>query len=165
MLGKGVLYEAGESDEERPGAGTGDSIVAVTPRSGQAITFQDRMTYACLEAEVARMAGWLTAVGIGRGERVALYARNHPESFVTLLAVSRIGALMVPLNWRLSEALIVQKFRASADPPWPRIRRYGDCRRGICQEIGDSLDAARAGHVMADEASGDDIWSSTPLDP
>ena len=53
---------------------------------------------------VAAMAGWLDEAGIAPGDRIAVYARNHPESFITLLAASRIGAIMMPLNWRLSEA-------------------------------------------------------------
>jgi len=144
-----------------------DSIVAAHAAQRPhrpAIAFQDtELTYAGLEAEVARMAGWLTAVGVGRGDRVALYARNHPESFVTLLAASRIGALMVPLNWRLSEAELAWQIADSA----PALILHGpefaamatglaaaaDCR---CQEIGGSLDAARAGHAMAETgASGD----------
>ena len=48
-----------------------DSIVAAhaAQRADRlAIAFKDtELTYACLEAEVARMAGWLAAVGIGRG--------------------------------------------------------------------------------------------------
>ena len=144
-----------------------DSIVAAHAAQRPhrpAITFQDtKLTYACLEAEVARMAGWLTAVGIGRGERVAIYACNHPESFVTLLAVSRIGALMVPLNWRLSEAELAWQMEDSAPALILHGPEFAVMATGLaaatgcqCQEIGDSLDAARAGHVMAaGEASGD----------
>ncbi|MEC8643402.1 MAG: AMP-binding protein, partial [Pseudomonadota bacterium] len=85
-----------------------DSLVAAhaaaTPHR-PAITFNGAcLDYAALERAVATMAGWLAARGIGIGDRVALYARNHPDSFVTLLAVSRLGAMMVPLNWRLSQA-------------------------------------------------------------
>ena len=144
-----------------------DSIVAAHAAQRPhrpAIAFQDtELTYAGLEAEVARMAGWLTAVGVGRGDRVALYARNHPESFVTLLAVSRIGALMVPLNWRLSEAELAWQIEDSApalilhgpefDAMATGLAATAGCR---CQEIGASLDAARAGHAITEgEASGD----------
>ena len=87
-----------------------DSLIAghavATPRR-PAITFNDDcLDYAGLEAAVAAMAGWLHQTGIAAGDRVALYARNHPESFITLLAASRIGALMMPLNWRLSAAAL-----------------------------------------------------------
>ncbi len=144
-----------------------DSIVAAHAAQRPhrpAIAFQDtELNYACLEAEVARMAGWLKAVGIGRGERVALYSRNHPESFVTLLAVSRVGALMVPLNWRLSEAELAWQIEDSAPALILHGPEFAVMATGLaaatgcrCQEIGDSLDAARAGHLMAaGEASGD----------
>ena len=144
-----------------------DSIVAAHAArwpDRPAIGFQDTtLTYADLEAEVARMAGWLTAGGIGRGDRIALYARNHPESFITLLAASRVGALMVPLNWRLSKAELAWQIEDCA----PALILHGPdlaamaaglaaaagCR---CQEIGAALDAGRAGHAMTqDEAAGD----------
>ena len=144
-----------------------DSIVAAHAAQQPhrpAIAFQDtELTYAGLEAEVARMAGWLTAVGVGRGDRVALYAHNHPESFVTLLAVSRIGALMVPLNWRLSEAELAWQIAHSAPalilhgPEFAAIATGLTAATGCqCQEISGTLDAARAGHAMAETgASGD----------
>ena len=121
------------------------------------------ITYAELLEEVGRFANVLRSLGVGRGDRVALYARNHPESFVTLLAVSRIGALMVPLNWRLSEAELAWQMEDSAPALILHGPEFAVMATGLaaatgcrCQEIGDSLDAARAGHVMAaGEASGD----------
>ena len=144
-----------------------DSIVAAhaaTHPHRPAIAFQDtELTYAGLEAEVARMAGWLTAGGIGRGDRVALYARNHPESFVTLLAASRVGALMVPLNWRLSEAELAWQIEDSAPALILHGTEFAAMATGLgaaagckCHEIGGSLDAARASHAMAEDAASGD---------
>ena len=50
-----------------------------------------------------RLAGGLSAQGISEGDRVAVLAMNHPGFFVLLGAVARLGAVLVPLNWRLSE--------------------------------------------------------------
>ena len=124
-----------------------------------AIRFDDSLlTYADLETEVARMAGWLTAAGIGRGDRIALYARNHPESFITLLAASRIGALMVPLNWRLSEAELAWQIGDAAPTLILHSAEFAAMATGLaaaagcrCREIGAGLEAARAGHAL-DEA-------------
>ena len=43
-------------------------------------------------------------LGIGRGDRVALLATNHPDCLVLLYACARLGAMLVPLNWRLAVA-------------------------------------------------------------
>ena len=146
-----------------------DSLIAghavATPHR-PAITFHDqRLDYAGLESAVAAMAGWLDEAGIAPGDRIAVYARNHPESFITLLAASRIGAIMMPLNWRLSEAELSWQMQDAT----PSLLLYGDefadiatqiaaqadCRATV---IGDGLAAARAacsmpsqeGHATAD---------------
>jgi fatty-acyl-CoA synthase len=41
-------------------------------------------------------------LGVGRGDRVAILAANHPDYLVLLYACARLGALMVPINWRLA---------------------------------------------------------------
>lgn len=53
------------------------------------------------EAANALTAG-LWAQGIRKGDRVAIIRRNAPLHMVALLAASRIGAILVPLNFRLS---------------------------------------------------------------
>ena len=40
--------------------------------------------------------------GIGRGDRVAILAANHPDYLALLYACARLGAMLVPLNWRLA---------------------------------------------------------------
>ncbi len=46
--------------------------------------------------------------GIGHGDRVAWYGLNHPKVFVLLFACARVGAIFVPLNWRLAADEISQ---------------------------------------------------------
>src|SRR5262249_37742877 len=41
-------------------------------------------------------------LGIGRGDRIAILAANHPDLLVLLYACARLGAMLVPLNWRLA---------------------------------------------------------------
>ncbi|HZC78719.1 MAG TPA: AMP-binding protein, partial [Ktedonobacterales bacterium] len=43
-----------------------------------------------------------TQLGIGRGDRVAVLCANHPDMLVLLYACARLGAMLVPLNWRLA---------------------------------------------------------------
>jgi acyl-CoA synthetase (AMP-forming)/AMP-acid ligase II len=57
-----------------------------------------RITYAEAERASARLARGLVARGFGKGSRVAVLAPNGPDFVVWWLAVTRIGAVMVPLN-------------------------------------------------------------------
>jgi fatty-acyl-CoA synthase len=61
------------------------------------------LTYAKLAQRIAETARALKSqLGVGRGDRVAILAANHPDYVVLLYACARLGALMVPLNWRLA---------------------------------------------------------------
>ncbi|WP_394551002.1 acetate--CoA ligase [Agromyces sp. MMS24-JH15] len=51
------------------------------------------ITYAELTDEVKRAANALTDLGIGQGDRVAIYLPMIPEAVVSMLAVARIGAV------------------------------------------------------------------------
>ena len=60
------------------------------------------VTWAELDARVGRVAGVLADLGVGPGDRVALVSENDPRVFETQFAAMRLGALFVPLNWRLT---------------------------------------------------------------
>src|SRR5262249_40879674 len=61
------------------------------------------LTYAGLARRIADTARALKSqLGVGRGDRVAILAANHPDYLVLLYACARLGALLVPLNWRLA---------------------------------------------------------------
>jgi len=57
-----------------------------------------RYNYSLLLWEVDRAAKGLLNAGIGKGDRVALWAPNIPEWIVAMLALNKIGALFVPLD-------------------------------------------------------------------
>ena len=68
-----------------------------------ALRFEDAViTYGALLRHVAAAAQWLQEMGIDHGDRVAFLGQNHPSQLVLLLASAQIGALHVPLNWRLA---------------------------------------------------------------
>lgn len=68
-----------------------------------AFVFGDRrVTHAAHLTRVERLAGGLAKIGIGRSDRVAMLSHNNLD-FVTMYgAVARLGAILVPINWRLS---------------------------------------------------------------
>lgn len=62
-----------------------------------------RWTYRELHERVLRRAAWLRDThGVGYGDRVAWTEANRPEFFECLFACARLGAILVPVNWRLA---------------------------------------------------------------
>jgi fatty-acyl-CoA synthase len=62
------------------------------------------LTYATLDERSARLAGLMRALGVAEGDRVAFLARNRIAFFELLFACAKLGAILVPLNWRMPEA-------------------------------------------------------------
>src|SRR5689334_10031838 len=63
------------------------------------------LSYAELAGRIGAAARALKSqLGIERGDRVAILASNHPDYLVLLYACARLGAMLVPLNWRLALA-------------------------------------------------------------
>ncbi|MBV9519503.1 MAG: AMP-binding protein, partial [Hyphomicrobiales bacterium] len=60
--------------------------------------------YRELSARIERLAGALASrFSVARGDRLAYLGLNSPELLVLLFACARLGAMLVPLNWRLAE--------------------------------------------------------------
>lgn len=71
--------------------------------SRRALTFEGKtLTYAELSERVDRLASGLRNGGVGAGDRVAFLGLNQPAFLETMLAASRLGAIFVPLNFRLT---------------------------------------------------------------
>ena len=68
-----------------------------------------------------RLAHWLEA-RVGRGDRFAMLDRNSPEMIALYFAASRVGAVPVPLNFRL------------APPEWAYIVGDAQCRLAVVHE-------------------------------
>jgi len=60
------------------------------------------LTYAALDERSNRLAQALLARGAGAGTRIAYLDRSSPEVVELLFAASKVGAVLVPLNWRLA---------------------------------------------------------------
>ena len=64
-----------------------------------------RFSYAELDARANRAAHLLrTAFGVRAGDRVAVLAHNSAAFVELFFAAGKLGAILVPLNWRLAAA-------------------------------------------------------------
>ncbi len=67
------------------------------------IIFDDNeISYAMLHRRVNQAGCWLQYLGIEKGDRVAAMMGNGPEFMEIYLACSRLGAIFVPINFRLT---------------------------------------------------------------
>ncbi|HBT97777.1 MAG TPA: AMP-dependent synthetase [Desulfobulbaceae bacterium] len=60
-------------------------------------------SYAELNAQASAAANALKSLGVGKGDRVALYLPNIPEFIVAFFAIAKIGAIAVHLNKMLKK--------------------------------------------------------------
>jgi len=60
------------------------------------------ITYAGLAQRVTGATRALAGRGVRRGDTVAFLGLNHPALLVLLFACARLGAMLLPLNWRLA---------------------------------------------------------------
>ena len=68
-----------------------------------AFAFGDEvLTFGALDAGSNRAANGLAALGLGKGDRIAYLGKNHPLYFELLIAAAKLGAVMTPVNWRLT---------------------------------------------------------------
>lgn len=73
------------------------------------VAFEDQatgrtLTYAGLDDRAGRAAALLAERGVGAGDRVAILTRNRIEFFELLFGCAKLGAILVPLNWRMPPA-------------------------------------------------------------
>jgi fatty-acyl-CoA synthase len=59
------------------------------------------LAYAELDDRASRAAALMAGRGVARGDRVAVLCRNRIEFFELLFGCARLGAVLVPLNWRM----------------------------------------------------------------
>jgi fatty-acyl-CoA synthase len=121
-----------------PAMTIGDYLAAVAargPRPGDDRgEGEARLTYAELALDVERVACGLLALGIEKGDRIAIWARHSTEWTLVELAAARAGAVLVILDgeWRSDQ------LRAALGQTNPRLLAASGSERLA------SLDAARS---------------------
>jgi propionyl-CoA synthetase len=87
----GVLNTCANAVDRHVAAGRADQLALVydSPVTGRV----ERRTFAELRDEVARVAGALAGLGVGKGDAVLIYMPMVPEAVVAMLACARLGAV------------------------------------------------------------------------
>jgi fatty-acyl-CoA synthase len=75
-----------------------------TPDKALAIFEGETVTYGQMAERSAALAGGLRDQGVGPGDVVGLLSYNCPEVLETVFAANHLGAIAMPINWRLAAA-------------------------------------------------------------
>lgn len=127
------------------------------------------LTYAELTTDVKKAANALAALGVGHGDRVAIYLPNIPEAVVAMLAVARLGAIHSVVFGGFS----AESLRARIDDAQAKlvITADGGYRKGKVFPLKPTVDAAIAWddvdgrrstveHVLVVKRGGNDVaWN------
>lgn len=72
---------------------------AMASPQAEALAYQDRrLDYAALATDVQAAAAALLSLGLGRGERLAVYLEKRLETIVALFGTAAAGCVFVPVN-------------------------------------------------------------------
>ena len=118
------------------------------------------LTYAQLDERSSRLAQALAGAGAGAGSRVAYLDRSAPELVELLFAASKVGAVAVPLNWRLA----APELRAVLEDARAPVLIAGPEYEEIAEDVAGS---ASTGPTVVRVATDYEEWlgAHAPLDP
>jgi long-chain acyl-CoA synthetase len=111
------------------------------------------LTYAQLDERSNRLAQALLAGGLHEGSRVAYLGRSAPEVIELLFAVAKIGAVIVPLNWRLSPRELAGVLADAEAPLLIADTAYRQTAEGLAQAlriVGDDYEGWLNSHDAVD---------------
>jgi acetyl-CoA synthetase len=127
------------------------------------------LTYQMLASEVGRCGNALKHLGIGKGDRVAIYMPLVPEAVIAMLACARIGAIhsvifggfsAEALSDRINDA--EAKLVITGDAGWRRgqkveLKQNVDAALERCSSVNKCLVVRRVGEPVA-MREGRDVW-------
>src|SRR5689334_6825724 len=96
-------------------------------------------TAAELADTTARLGVVLSNLGVRRGDRVAYLGLNSPTFLLLYFACARLGAVFVPVNFRLAAGEVHAVLTAAS----PRVVVAEDGHRAVADEVADDLTVHR----------------------
>lgn len=106
---------------------SGSKVAVIEAEKGREWTF-DQMNQRAIN-----LAAYLQEKGIQSGDRVALFSSNDVAHFDFLLACTKLGAIFVPMNWRLKDTEVLHVVQNS-EPKLLAYSRVHKTRLGLISE-------------------------------
>ena len=75
--------------------------LATRPDAAAYRTGDRLLTFSEFDKAANQVANALTALGVGRDDRIGCLTKQHAECMVLTIAACKIGAVCAPINWRL----------------------------------------------------------------
>ena len=102
-----------------------------------AIVYEEqRITYRDLHRRADRTSCWFQSLGIEKGDRVAVMLANGPEFIEIYLACSRLGAIFIPVNFRLAGPELEYTLRNARPRLFVFSERYGSSVESLSLDKG-----------------------------
>jgi acyl-CoA synthetase (AMP-forming)/AMP-acid ligase II len=133
-----------------------------TPDKPFAVFGNDVVTYQGMREWTAAVAAGLHARGVGAGDVVGLLSYNNIEFLATIFAANHLGAIAMPVNWRL------------AAPELRFILEHSGARALVCdRELVDLANAATTDHdgelakvcIATEDVAGWERFAELAADP
>jgi long-chain acyl-CoA synthetase len=100
---------------------TGKNVAVIEPDKNREWTFQE------INQRAKNLAHYLELKGIQEGDRIAIYSENDIAHLDMFFAASKLGAIFIPLNWRLKQEEM-RKILEDADPKFVAYSENMDYR-------------------------------------
>lgn len=94
------------------------------------------LSYGSLNERCNRGANYLKELGVGPGDRVALLAYNTTDLMELMFACQKLGAIFVPLNWRLA----VPELQVIIDDCQPSVLFFGSEFAAVATQLVTTLE-------------------------
>jgi acetyl-CoA synthetase len=135
------------------------------------------LSFLQLKREVDRFAAYLRRLGVGKGDRVALFVPPVPEAAVALLGSAKIGAIIVPAFSGYGSDSLATRLQASGSSvlvtvdgttrrgrPVP-MKAVADAAVAACPAIRHIIVAPGNGDEVAMTAGRDHFWAEIEVEP
>jgi len=107
----------------------------LSPRREGLVCNELRLTFEQMNRRANRLAHAMQRLGVKRGDRVGLLALNEPEYFDLLFGLGKIGAILVPVNYRLAGPEMAYILSDCGAKVFVFGKEYAEIARSIKAEI------------------------------
>jgi acyl-CoA synthetase (AMP-forming)/AMP-acid ligase II len=97
----------------------------------------ETIDFSALKTGADDLALRLAGHGIRKGDRIAILALNHPRFFDLFGAAARLGAVVVPLNWRLA----AEEIRHILEDAAPSLLVFDHHQAELASQVADAVPA------------------------